>query len=723
MFTRIALLIVAVISIGWISYMSYDMISGENEYNPTFLFSDLDEQIFIINQSSDLLNIIDQFQTTKENRELINLIDTSLDFQMTMSLKRNHALFTTPKIITQSYLKLLFNEDPSLKIDGFNSFKIKGYSGKFHRNSFYIYSELFDKSEKEYKSFQIDKNATASLINLEPNTYDVTDIYLKSGNTIEFKRKIDGDKFGGKVSDEQLFGSILSSQIENYEFFETDFIRTTDAIFASGPMNSWVKTGLVKVTIDGKSAVITDYREGQNPINVMCEELGIEPRNYENEIFKSTSLITNLDDSGPVYFYLMDDYVVISNDKSTCEKIVADYKLGNTLTHNVSKRDRIYANLPRKVNYRKVSGIQKEATSIYKNVLLTTKITTGGKTITDKESNSNINAINVNETILDFYQPEENQLFVISKNSKILFFLDGKKSWEKSLSITKQLGSPQMIDVFGNNKNQLLIASEKRIDLIDINGNNVPGFPIDLKGNSCLEKPVFYKWKNQSYILIAIEGGQLLQFNSEGKKTATIKTKISKFELQPIVWASSNKPFVGVYGDSKFEMIQLESKQSLRIFDAPNCTHYLNKPNELFLIGYQNGKLVQYNQRGEETNLTNDYQGEIINVDGNTKLQTIIVKQEKSVILLNSKGEKWATIPIDFDDIGDVKLYDLENGQIALTIINNLENNVYLWKYNGSSWIKKPFEGSLKASLSSYKTNNYTLTTVVDKILVQYEDK
>lgn len=723
MFTRIVLITIAVISLGWISYMSYDMINSENEYNPTFLFSKLDDQILIVNSSSDLRSLLDHCPTTEENNELINRLNTSIDFKLILSSKRNHVLLTSEGLITSDFLKELFNDDPSLKNTGFNSFKIEGYSGTYHRNNCYIFAEEFKKSTPTYSNFQFDENATASIIHFEKGNYDATDIYIKNGNSIEFKRKIDGTKFGKKVNDAQLFGSILSSRIESYEFFETDYLRATDKIFNKSPMNSWVKTGLVKVILEGKLAVVSDYREGQNPINVMCEALAIEPQNYESATFKATSLLNDFGNNGQLYFYLMDDYVVISNDKSTCEKIVADYKLGNTLIHNESKRDEFYSNLPQKVNYRFVQKNEHQSISVDKNYLLATKLISEGSVKSTNNETEKLTSINVNETISDFFQLDENQQFVVSKNNKLLFFQDGIKKWEKNMNSGKQIGSAQLIDIYGNNKLQLLIATEKKLDLIDANGNNVPGFPIELKDNSCQKSPAFYRWKNQSYVLVPIENGQLIQFSSEGKKLATIKTKITTLDLQPVVWASSNKPFVGLYGESKFEMIQLESKKSFRTFDAPECTHFLSLPNEIILLGSQNGNLFQINQKGEKSEFGRDIQGKILGVNNNNKVQTVLVKQQNKIVLLNSKGESWATIPNDFQDIEYIALNESENGRIVLTIINGLENNVSLYSFNGTNWKTNTYEGSTKAGLTYIKTNRYTLTTVVDKILVHYEEK
>src|SRR5690606_33174863 len=99
-----------------------------------------------------------------------------------------------------------------------------------------------------------------------------------------------------------------------------------------------------------------------------------EPSAAENAYFEGAYLCKLLNTESGFYIYNMDDFVVISTSRSTCESIIADYKLGQTIAQTDSKRQWIYNNLPQQVNHRLISKDIKVSHSINTKTLLTTQI-------------------------------------------------------------------------------------------------------------------------------------------------------------------------------------------------------------------------------------------------------------------------------------------------------------------------------------------------------------
>ena len=67
-----------------------------------------------------------------------------------------------------------------------------------------------------------------------------------------------------------------------------------------------------------------------------------------------------------------------------------------------------------------------------------------------------------------------------AENSIHLISATGKIKWSKQLEGPIMVKVKQ-IDVYSNNKWQMLFNTPAKINLIDINGNEVKGFPIELK--------------------------------------------------------------------------------------------------------------------------------------------------------------------------------------------------------------------------------------------------
>lgn len=106
--------------------------------------------------------------------------------------------------------------------------------------------------------------------------------------------------------------------------------------------------------------------------------------------------------------------------------------------------------------------------------------------------------------------------FVIQDADHTLYLInkDGKVLWRKKLG-SKISSSMQMVDVYGNNKYQMLCATENRIHLIDRKGNNVPGFPIKTTKTAGYPELIRYTSKDDARILFT-DGNVLKNVDEEG---------------------------------------------------------------------------------------------------------------------------------------------------------------------------------------------------------------
>lgn len=721
MFARSLLIIIALISLVWIGYSSYEMLSHENKFNPTHLFGPEDKTILIINEAYNKDLLLSYFQTTDENKSLISSLSSNLNYSIIVSSDRNHLLIESKELLNKTFIQSLFQLNPSLKNITSNSFDIDNYKCRYYKNHCYLSAKEISTYQPSYSHFVFDNNSTGSKIAISPNNYSVTDIYIKDAGVVDYKLRTKDQAVGRKLDDSKLFGSIISERISSYEFYEVDYLRSVDAEFTKSPLNDWVKNGIVKVRLDGQEAIITDYLEGQNPLNVMYENIQEEPGNYESAFFNAHPFINTINTQNGFYMYLLDDYVVLSADKNTCEKIKSDYKLGNTISHSPGKSSELFELLPKKVNHRIVDGVIKQSSSTYKNTLLTSTISNEN---TPKISNSQIQStisMDAAEAISGFYSAHENQLFILTKTNKIVLFEKGNKKWVKDIN-SKIIGEPEIIDLFGNDKKQLLISTEKQIHLFDVNGDEVNGFPIQMNENRCVQQSAFYRWKGSGYFMIPIENGKLIQFDTKGREINVFQSKLKSIELKPVIWVSANQPFLGIFANNTFDMINLNSGKSLRTFEAPNTSHFALLPNEILLCNMTDNKLITYNQKGTKSVVETSSVGLIQQVYQQSNNPTIVVKSKNTIRLFNSKGIEWSTIRIGFNEIDDLQIHELSNGNLIVSVVDGLENNVYLYSTNGQKWKQKSWEGSQKVEFSQINSKGFSLKTIVDKMVVEYNE-
>jgi len=106
-------------------------------------------------------------------------------------------------------------------------------------------------------------------------------------------------------------------------------------------------------------------------------------------------------------------------------------------------------------------------------------------------------------------QDKENTMHLISATGKI--------KWSKQIE-GAIIGKVKQIDVYGNNKWQMLFNTSSKIHLVDINGNEVKGFPIELKAPATNSVAVLDYERNKNYrILVACSDKQVYNYNQEGK--------------------------------------------------------------------------------------------------------------------------------------------------------------------------------------------------------------
>lgn len=714
MFGRVFLIVLSIISLLWLGYATYDRVNQGKQYSPEHLFGNEDGELLIIHNPLQKQLLSEQFGI--ENNEIIELIGSlnqDVIDNIYVSKKRDQILITAKEALTgQSVFSVFLIKSP-FKMNG-NSLSFGGLSGHYSKNVIYFSSQSFELSKNPWKELHYDKNADASVIHFTNQQPSVTDIYIKGEGIIEYKAVVKDIIFGSKVNDKVVFASVVPASVSSYEFYETDYLRYLEPELANSPMNNWLKYGLVRIVINNQEAIITDYIEGQEPIQVLYDHFQKESTDSENEHFEGARLTKLMKESNGFYIYQLDDFVVISGNRATCETVVADYKLGNTLAQNSERANEIYRRLPQKVNFRKVDKTDKQSISVYDNVLLTTIV--GGKseaiaqnTKTNEQSTA---SFVVGSVVKDILIIDEKSFFVTTHDNKVLFFENDRKKWEQTLDGTI-VGDAAIIDIYANEKSQLLVSTGKKLHVLDINGNQPNGFPVELDDQTNIQTPLFYRWKGNGFFILAAPNGRLIQYDNQGRELALIRTQLTEIEQQPVVWVSAGKPFIGVYGNGRFEMLQAENRKSFRLFNAKDAVTTLKLPNEVKMFGISNNQLVSYDQKGGITRYEKFINAKLIPTLYPDK--GIVVKDQQQLKLFNSNGIQWATVKLPFPDVSDVQLFATTNGNTIITTIDALENKVYLWKSNGESYSKQQWDGS-----KIVRYHNGYLFTVVDNLVVRY---
>ena len=146
-----------------------------------------------------------------------------------------------------------------------------------------------------------------------------------------------------------------------------------------------------------------------------------------------------------------------------------------------------------------------------------------------------------------FIQDEKNQIYLISNGGKILW----KKQVDGSI-----IGNVHQVDMLKNNKLQMAFVTEKKLYIVDRNGNNLKGYPKILSKKAIVGLSVFDYDKNKNYrFMIPTADADILLLNMQGEMpsdwnysgSANITTPLEHFNLKGkdyIVTANSEKAII-----------------------------------------------------------------------------------------------------------------------------------------------------------------------------------
>jgi hypothetical protein len=551
---RLLVALVVIASLCWITFYLYDVNSTKNNFTPEAIFNVDDGQILIVNRPAEIdvakINGFDQCPSI----EVIKKLDGRFYNRAYFSAKRPHMLISGEENWTVEQVKNLFGNDGRVKFDNsMSAFTYLNYSGMIHKRGVYLRDGELQKSQHE-KEFNFDKKSSASLISFEnENSTVVTDIYYKTLGRFDFITRNAQIKQGKQVNDRELFASYISDQITSYSFHERDYYRTLDSTFTKGPLSNWMDKGFVEIEINGKTALISDYLPGQDPLLILNDLEQEQSNHYKTPLTSKFGLTKNY------YIKYLEDMVVLSEDESTCDLIIGEMKLGRTISLNGEKRSLIFGDLPQNVSQRTYRNGDSYSQTVYKGYLLTAKVEKG-KASTVSEKNKPL-TMAVGDDVIDFKVLNGvGNVVVLTKSNSLVCFNEGKKIWTKKLeSLQNKI---EVIDLYASGDEYILVSGDDHINLFDIEGKSSSGFPISLESETTAEAK-FYRWKNRSYIIVPTVGNKVSLYNGKGGEIRVFNSKI-KISQKIDVWASQRLLFYGFKNGEEFVMYDVEKKRTHR---------------------------------------------------------------------------------------------------------------------------------------------------------------
>lgn len=331
--------------------------------------------------------------------------------------------------------------------------------------------------------------------------------------------------------------------------------------------------------------------------------------------------------------------------------------------------------------------------------------------------------------VMKNHQTGTNEVMIQDEDyNVILLSATGKHKWSKPVN-EKIIGEVKQIDVYQNGKFQMLFNTASKVHLLDINGNEVTGFPIKLPSPATNEVAVFDYANDGNYrLLVNTMDKKLLNYNKEGKQVEgwivnttenIVLNKIERFVVSGLDYIAVNDIGGKVYlfnrkGEPREQVtkrISSPEKENvyLQIGTSLGTTKYIYKDSA--------NRIIEMPLEGETKVFVLDssmhnFNHQVADLE-NDKLPDFIVSFANKLSVFGPDKKLFFSEIFDFDIYNNFKIVGSNNKYTVIS--NEKEQLVHLFTHQFKPVPDFPKSGSKMSCIGDLnKDGKMEFITVVD---------
>jgi hypothetical protein len=587
------------------------------------------------------------------------------------------------------------------------------FNGNYSKNILILRAPKVSK-KTSLLSFNIDKKASRSVIQIIDDSAKVTDYYEKTNGLISYTSNAKKGNLATNADDQKTFSQFIPSNFDAYTFFELNYLTATDSVFDACLFSDWIETGLLMLKKNDKSIFIMDMKEGQRALDNLNEVLGVA-NNDENfrylKNFKLTLTDTKSTSNG---YYITDiqNFVILSKDKELFDALGTEISLGNSLNKNQKKSDRVYSGLPKNVLYRSYE-INNSSSTISKageKWITTNYIREQDKLESEKDASSSYFSMNPSEKINSFYAYSgRGNTFLITASNKWIRFENGIRMWEKTFD-KKVVAKPKLMEMSTEQNQDISILFEDEALIVDKEGRILNRFP-----TSGSVHPIRFRLRRKiSFLIPNVNTMTVTDNDGQALSTYSFSSRI----LDMVLFKENDRKYAGVLCEKMLFIIDLEQKRTKRKFPLEDKYGLLNFAEKSVIISSDKKHTIDLNGIRSSVESPEGFDFKTAYVNSNN-LELLFTKGNE-IISMNSAGQFIGKKSINCTSIDHVVVYAKDNKPIQIGVLDGIENKIVLLNSNNFTELGEKRHGEKNLQLTTYDDRGISITTFLGDKLIQY---
>jgi hypothetical protein len=716
MIRNILFFLLALLALGWVVYGGINLVNFSEKSNPEKLFGSEDGRIFILNRPQEIQIERTDFSIQPRLIELYGLLSSTLQKgeRIFVSEKKAHILLQTNNTLNEEGIMSRFNS-AEIKNIGTKTYKWKDFKISFFKGvvNCQITSEKTSFNKIDWNTF--DKKSSCSIIEFNNNQSIIKDYYQNKGTTTIFTRQPIFAESENSYDDQTLFGNFIPSNIESYHFTEKTILSKNDPTYAKNIAFNWTSSGVVAFEYKNANFLLIDLNDGYDPEQMLENYLDSIEKQHKH--YTGIQLTENFPNNKLRGFYLkqIGNYILVCDHEQALIEAEVALELNQTLSRYRRNKNLIFADAPQMVNERKWSKERKSARSSYQGYSIGMDVLNTKQIQQSLPSEFEVKNYALKFDVVDFIVDDKKDLvFAISKDNSISGFSNGKNFLNLKISegITGSLFWSKDIS------NVAVFTSSNKLCLINEEGTNLPGFPLEIPGGVS-KGAVSFIWKNKENYLVPTMDGRYHWINHKGIILKTGNTGFASIIALPDAWVSAKRLFFGFRDENNFAMIEAEKGTQLRSFELSKNAVSICLDNEIKFYDIETNTLVEYDQKGVEKVVSNVQIPIWIKPISERNNDGFCVKNGNVISYYSKDGEFQMKVKIPFESVDFIGFTNTLKKGLLLGMIDGLNNKIYLYQKNGSQ-VTLPKNQAQKKYAISNQMNNLVIYTILDKFIIQY---